>query len=117
MLEPERYDRWLAYFDELLERVPPLARRGKSVDQIEKEFPPPADMANWWRFVDWKHRRNPFGVSPAWVAVDGSRVVGFRTFLEARIRFPFRSIYWFFDTFSYKSYLLLPRNLTSAPRE
>jgi hypothetical protein len=36
--------------------------------------------------------------------------VGLRTFLETRLRFPFRPIYWFFDTFSYKSYLLLPRN-------
>ena len=26
--------------------------------------------------------------------------VGFRSFLEARLRFPLRPIYWFFDTFS-----------------
>lgn len=36
--------------------------------------------------------------------------LGFRTFLETRLRYPLRPIYWFFDTFSYKSYLLLPRN-------
>jgi hypothetical protein len=36
--------------------------------------------------------------------------LGFRTFLATRLRYPFRPIYWFFDTFSYKSYLLLPRN-------
>lgn len=36
--------------------------------------------------------------------------LGMRTFLKTLVRFPFRSIYWFFDTFSYKSYLLLPRN-------
>ena len=36
--------------------------------------------------------------------------LGFRTFLATRARYPFRPIYWFFDTFSYKSYLLLPRN-------
>src|SRR6185503_10383013 len=36
--------------------------------------------------------------------------VGFRIFLETRFRFPLRPIYWFFDTFSYKSYLLMPRN-------
>jgi hypothetical protein len=36
--------------------------------------------------------------------------LGFRTFLEARLRFPLRPIYWFFDASSYKSYLLLPRN-------
>ena len=38
-------------------------------------------------YRDWKHRENPFGVSPAWVAVDGERVVGFRTFMR-----------WEFDT-------------------
>jgi hypothetical protein len=36
--------------------------------------------------------------------------LGFRTFLATRLRHPFRPIYWFFETFSYKSYLLLPRN-------
>jgi hypothetical protein len=35
---------------------------------------------------------------------------GFRVFLRAGLRHPFRPIYWFFDTFSYKSYGLLPRN-------
>jgi hypothetical protein len=25
---------------------------------IERVFPPPEDMRDWWRFVDWKHRRN-----------------------------------------------------------
>jgi hypothetical protein len=38
--------------------------------------------------------------------------LGLRSFLRARARFPFRPIYWFFDTFSYKSYLLLPRNFS-----
>jgi hypothetical protein len=43
--------------------------------------------------------------------------LGLRTFLKVRLRYPFRPIYWFFDTFSYKSYLLLPRNLqTFWPR-
>jgi hypothetical protein len=36
--------------------------------------------------------------------------LGWRTFLGARRRFPFLPVYWFFDSFSYKSYLLLPRN-------
>jgi hypothetical protein len=36
--------------------------------------------------------------------------LGFETFLKTRLRYPLRPIYWFFDTFSYKSYLLLPRN-------
>jgi GNAT superfamily N-acetyltransferase len=37
-------------------------------------------------FFDWKHERNPFGRSPAWVAVDGGEVVGFRTFMRWEYR-------------------------------
>ena len=33
-------------------------------------------------FFEWKHRRNPFGESPAWVAEADGRVVGFRAFLR-----------------------------------
>ena len=33
-------------------------------------------------FFAWKHEQNPFGRSPMWVACDGDRVVGFRTFLR-----------------------------------
>src|SRR5687768_873319 len=36
--------------------------------------------------------------------------LGLRTYLRTRLRYPMRPIYWFFDAFSYKSYLLLPRN-------
>jgi GNAT superfamily N-acetyltransferase len=32
----------------------------------------------------WKHLDNPFGPSPAWVATDGNRIVGFRTMLRWR---------------------------------
>ena len=43
--------------------------------------------------------------------------LGASTYLRARLRYPLRPIYWFFDTFSYKSYLLLPRNFhTYWPR-
>jgi len=43
--------------------------------------------------------------------------LGLRTWLATRLRHPFRPIYWFFDTFSYKSYLLMPRNFhTYWPR-
>lgn len=34
------------------------------------------------RFFSWKHRESPFGESPAWVAVEDERIVGFRTFLR-----------------------------------
>jgi hypothetical protein len=46
------------------------------------------DSLGWERddrhvaYFTWKHRENPFGVSPAWVAVDGSRVAGVRLFLR-----------------------------------
>jgi GNAT superfamily N-acetyltransferase len=40
------------------------------------------------RFFAWKHEQGPFGRSPAWVAVDGDRVVGFRTFLRWEFEHP-----------------------------
>lgn len=58
LLKPAHIRRWLAYFDDLLEQVPPLARAGKSADEIEAAIPPPTDMGDWWRFIDWKHGRN-----------------------------------------------------------
>lgn len=36
--------------------------------------------------------------------------LGWRTFLRTRLRFPFHTIYWFYDSFSYNGYLQLPRN-------
>jgi hypothetical protein len=36
---------------------------------------------------------------------------GLRILLRTRLRRPWRPVFWLFDTFSYKSYLLLPRNL------
>lgn len=36
--------------------------------------------------------------------------LGFRSFLATKARYPLRPVYWLFDTFSYRSYLLLPRN-------
>ncbi len=31
---------------------------------------------------EWKHRKNPFGPSPTWIALDRDRVVGLRTFMR-----------------------------------
>lgn len=39
-------------------------------------------------FFAWKHKENPFGESPGWVAVDGERIVGFRTFLRWELEGP-----------------------------
>lgn len=58
VLTQDHIRRWLAYFEQLLERVPPMAREGKDLEAIETALPPPDDMRDWWRFVDWKHRRN-----------------------------------------------------------
>lgn len=33
-------------------------------------------------FFEWKHRDNPFGISPAWLALDEGRIVGYRVFLR-----------------------------------
>lgn len=39
-------------------------------------------------FLEWKHQRNAFGVSPMWVAEDDGRVVGFRAFLRWELTAP-----------------------------
>jgi GNAT superfamily N-acetyltransferase len=39
-------------------------------------------------FYSWKHEQNPFGRSPAWVAVDAGQIVGFRIFLRWEHRAP-----------------------------
>jgi hypothetical protein len=49
-------------------------------------------------------------IREAWRGRNLLQKLGARTFLVTRLRHPLRPIYWFFDTFSYKSYLLLPRN-------
>lgn len=66
-------------------------RRG-SVD----DFPQILDLARrslGWTdddasFLTWKHLENPFGASPMWIALDGDRVAGFRTFLRWEFLFP-----------------------------
>lgn len=40
------------------------------------------DDDRYARFYAWKHDENPFGPSPAWVAVDGDRLLGLRVFLR-----------------------------------
>jgi hypothetical protein len=40
----------------------------------------------------WKHETNAFGPSPAWVACDGDRVVGFRALMRWRFRYGDRRV-------------------------
>jgi hypothetical protein len=58
LVRPEHVRRWLTYVDEILERVPPLAKSGMEWDEIQRQVPVPADMQDWWKLPDWKHRHN-----------------------------------------------------------
>jgi hypothetical protein len=67
--------------------------------------------------VDWKGRRRVVFFTSS-VVIDerfrGRNLVlqtGVRAYLREKMRHPLEPAYWLFDTFSYKSYLLLPRNL------
>jgi cyclase len=50
--------RFRSYMDEMLQSVPPLIEQGKSDAEIAALLPAPSDMADWWRFTDWKHAKN-----------------------------------------------------------
>jgi glyoxylase-like metal-dependent hydrolase (beta-lactamase superfamily II) len=56
--KPEHIRRWLAYLDDLLERVPPLAKAGKSEEEIAAAVPVPDGMQDWWKLGAWKHGHN-----------------------------------------------------------
>jgi glyoxylase-like metal-dependent hydrolase (beta-lactamase superfamily II) len=58
LVKPEHIRRWLVYLEDLQARAIPLAKEGKSVDEIEKAIPIPDDMMDWWKLGAWKHRHN-----------------------------------------------------------
>jgi hypothetical protein len=67
--------------------------------------------------VDWNGRRSVVFFTSS-VVIDerfrGRNLVlrtGLRAYWREKLRRPWERAYWFFDTFSYKSYLILPRNL------
>jgi hypothetical protein len=67
--------------------------------------------------VDWEGRRSVIFFTSS-VVIDqrfrGRNLVlrtGMRAYLREKLKRPWEPAYWFFDTFSYKSYLILPRNL------
>ncbi len=37
---------------------------------------------DWAALFHWKHRDNPFGSSPMWIAIDGGRIVAVRVFMR-----------------------------------
>ena len=48
--------RWLEYFQWLCSQVSQSLAAGKTDPQIMTEILPPPEMADWWRFVQWKHK-------------------------------------------------------------
>jgi len=56
----------------------------KATDLLLRAALNKSDDPNYDGFLDWKHRQNPFGESPAWVALHDGRIVGYRTFLRWR---------------------------------
>jgi glyoxylase-like metal-dependent hydrolase (beta-lactamase superfamily II) len=54
----EHLARFSSYLEMMLEQVPPLLAKGLSLQEVESEIPPPADMSDWWRFTAWKHAKN-----------------------------------------------------------
>lgn len=67
--------------------------------------------------VEWEGRTNTIIFTSSVVIEERYRKrglvikTGLRILLREKLRRPWRRAFWFFDTFSYKSYLLLPRNL------
>jgi cyclase len=47
--------RWLEYFHWLIAEVKRLKQEGRSDAEIRSQLTAPEDMADWWRFTDWKH--------------------------------------------------------------
>jgi len=58
--------RWMRYFTELILAVKAARAEGASRREIRDEtVAPPADMASWWRFLQWKHEDSVKKVSQA----------------------------------------------------
>ena len=47
--------RWVEYFQWLVDGCKQACAAGKKDKQIVREVLPPEDMKPWWRFVQWKH--------------------------------------------------------------
>jgi len=62
--------RFVGYLEDMLAAVPPLLKQGLTPEQIEAKLPPPNDMRDWWRFTDWKHRKNIELIQEFWVQAD-----------------------------------------------
>lgn len=50
--------RWVAYFKWLHGEVLAAMDAGKKDKEIMRDVAPPADMHDWWRFLQWKHEHS-----------------------------------------------------------
>jgi len=64
--------RWLLYFDWLTETVLNAHAQQLGQHAIRAALPPPEDMADWWRFLSWKHEDS---VAKVLKAVQGGALV------------------------------------------
>jgi cyclase len=51
----ETLRRQLQYYEWLIEQAGKALADGRSRQQFLEATPPPEDMADWWRFAEWKH--------------------------------------------------------------
>jgi glyoxylase-like metal-dependent hydrolase (beta-lactamase superfamily II) len=51
-------ERWLEYFRWLSKGVVTGIEQGLTDEEIARQLPPPEDMTDWWRFLDWKHENS-----------------------------------------------------------
>jgi GNAT superfamily N-acetyltransferase len=72
-------------------RVAKPADREMVLDLLSASLGWPRDE-QFESFFAWKHEANPFGRSPAWVAIEDGRIVGFRTFMHWRHETPDREV-------------------------
>jgi len=54
----EHIKRQLDYYNTTLNHIAELKAAGKSLAEVKAALPPPQDMLDWWRFLDWKHDHN-----------------------------------------------------------
>lgn len=51
-------ERWLEYFRWLSKGTVVGVQQGLTDEDIARQLPPPEDMTDWWRLVDWKHKNS-----------------------------------------------------------
>ena len=51
----DELERWLEYFNWLCSELRDRAEDLGDLQDARAAVPPPDDMRNWWRFLDWKH--------------------------------------------------------------